>query len=295
MEWMTTIKTTIQYIEDNLLTVTGPNEVADYAHVSVVYLQRGFQVMTGYTIGEYIRNRRLFLAAVEISKTDTKIIDIAYKYGYETPEAFTKAFTRLHNTTPLEVRKTARGIQLFQPLTISISVRGGSNLNYKVENVKGFKIVGFAKEFTNEEAYKEIPKFWDEIFKKYGKVFMHAQEPKNELERYLATSTIGEFGICLDSSTDRFTYVIAGVLKGEQVPHELMTYEFPELDWAKFECVGPLPESLQSVNTKIWTEWLPGNNEYDMNGGYCVEWYSMGDAKSLDYRSEIWIPVKRKQ
>ena len=105
MEWLTVIKDAIEYMEQNLLTVTGPEEVAKHAHISTIYLQRGFQVLTGYTLGEYIRNRRLFEAGLKLTQTDEKVIDIALEYGYETPESFTKAFTRFHGTTPIEVRR----------------------------------------------------------------------------------------------------------------------------------------------------------------------------------------------
>ena len=105
MEWLTIIKDAIEYMEQNLLTVTGPEEVAKHVHISTIYLQRGFQVLTGYTLGEYIRNRRLFEAGLKLTQTDEKVIDIALEYGYETPESFTKAFTRFHGTTPIEVRR----------------------------------------------------------------------------------------------------------------------------------------------------------------------------------------------
>ena len=98
MEWLTIIKDAIEYMEQNLLTVTGPEEVAKHVHISTIYLQRGFQVLTGYTLGEYIRNRRLFEAGLKLTQTDEKVIDIALEYGYETPESFTKAFTRFHGS-----------------------------------------------------------------------------------------------------------------------------------------------------------------------------------------------------
>ncbi|WP_163194081.1 helix-turn-helix transcriptional regulator [Clostridium thermarum] len=124
MEWITAIKKAIKYMEDELLTVKGPEEVADHVHISSMYLQRGFQIMTGFTIGEYIRNRRLYLAAMELVNTGDKIIDVALKYGYETPESFTKAFTRFHNATPTEVRKNRAAVKTFLPLRVSIVIQG---------------------------------------------------------------------------------------------------------------------------------------------------------------------------
>ena len=93
MEWLTIIKDAIEYMEQNLLTVTGPEEVAKHVHISTIYLQRGFQVLTGYTLGEYIRNRRLFEAGLKLTQTDEKVIDIALEYGYEASQRHSHAFT----------------------------------------------------------------------------------------------------------------------------------------------------------------------------------------------------------
>ena len=160
MEWLTVIKDAIEYMEQNLLTVTGPEEVAKHAHISTIYLQRGFQVLTGYTLGEYIRNRRLFEAGLKLTQTDEKVIDIALEYGYETPESFTKAFTRFHGTTPIEVRRDRSKMQLFLPLHVSIKIQGGSKMNYTVEKTEAFTVIGFERLFSFETSYKEIPDFW---------------------------------------------------------------------------------------------------------------------------------------
>ncbi len=99
MEWMTAIRESIRYMEENLMTVSGPAEIAAHVCMSEMYLQRGFQVITGLTLGEYVRNRRLYLSALDLISTDDKVIDISLKYGYETPESFTKAFGRFHDAT----------------------------------------------------------------------------------------------------------------------------------------------------------------------------------------------------
>ncbi|WP_139904469.1 AraC family transcriptional regulator [Clostridium thermarum] len=297
MEWITAIKKAIKYMEDELLTVKGPEEVADHVHISPMYLQRGFQIMTGFTIGEYIRNRRLYLAAMELVNTGNKIVDVALKYGYETPESFTKAFTRFHNATPTEVRKKMRAVKTFLPLRVSIFIQGGDNMNYTVEKMAGFKVIGFSREFSFDMAYKDIPKYWDEIFKKYEANLFAGNAPANEIEQAVYDNRIGEFGVCIDDigKEGKFRYMIAGRYTGGHVPEGMEIYELPEAEWAKFKCVGPMPESLQTVNTQIWKEWLPGNGEYELAGYYNIEWYSAsGSTKDPDYQSAIWIPVKRK-
>lgn len=133
MEWVTAIKESIRYMEEEMLNIKSPEEVADHVSMSSMYLQRGFQVMIGMSLGEYIRNRRLYLAAMELAGSDRKVIDVAFKYGYETPESFTKAFTRFHNATPSEVRKNRKMIRPFLPLRVNVAISGGEKMDYSVE------------------------------------------------------------------------------------------------------------------------------------------------------------------
>jgi len=297
MEWITTIKEAIRYMEDELLTIKGPEEVAEHVHISPMYLQRGFQIMTGYSIGEYIRNRRLYLAATELVHTDHKVIDIALKYGYETPESFTKAFTRFHDASPSEVRKDRTLVKTFLPLRISIVIQGGSSMDYTVDKMAAFKVIGFSREFSVDTCYLEIPKYWDEVFKKYVSNLLAGNAPANEIEQAVFDNRIGEFGVCIDDvgESGKFCYMIAGRYMGGVVPVGMKVFEIPETTWAKFKCVGAMPEAMQTVNTQIWKEWLPGNIEYELAGKFNIEWYSsVGNTKDSDYQSAIWIPVKRK-
>lgn len=227
MEWLTIIKDAIEYMEQNLLTVTGPEEVAKHVHISTIYLQRGFQVLTGYTLGEYIRNRRLFEAGLKLTQTDEKVI-------------------------------------------------------------------GFERLFSFETSYKEIPDFWTEMYKIHAPNILAGKEPKTEVEHAIMENYIGEFGVCIEDAPapGKFRYMIAGPYQGGKVPQGMKLYTVPANMWAKFACVGTLPNAMQSVNTKIWSEWLPGNKEYDLAGKYNIEWYSAdGDPDSTDYESAIWIPV----
>ena len=104
MEWLTCVRTSIEYIESHITEDISTQQVADQVHLSPFFLQKGFSVFTGMGLGEYIRNRRLYLAACDLQNTDDKVIDISLRYGYETPESFTKAFTRFHGATPSQVR-----------------------------------------------------------------------------------------------------------------------------------------------------------------------------------------------
>ena len=205
--------------------------------------------MTGYGLGEYIRNRRLYKAALDLQKSDEKIVDIAFRYCYETPESFTKAFSRFHGVSPSQVREGAP-IKAFLPLKIEISIHGGNEMNYKIKSMSGFKVIGFARVFDGETSYVEIPKFWDEIRDKYTGNVWEGNAPTNAYEQSIADNNIGEYGVCIDDvGGGRFSYIVAGIYKGGEVPEGMTVYELPEFEWAIFDCYGPCPKALQDVNT----------------------------------------------
>ena len=296
MEWLTSIRTAIDYIDEHLEENISAQDVADRVNISPFFLQRGFSLMTGYGIGEYIRNRRLYQAAVDLKETEWKVIDIALRYCYETPESFTKAFSRFHGVTPSQVRDGA-AINVFLPLTIKLSVQGGSQMDYKIAPMFPFKVIGFQKVFDNENAYTEIPKFWDEICEKYANNVYAGNAPANPYEQALMDNCIGEYGVCIDDiGGGKFRYLIAGRYTGGAIPEGMVVYEFPRNEWAVFDCIGPNPQTLQSVNTRIFSEWLPGNPDYELSGNATVEWYDCinGEISDPDYHSAIWVPVKKK-
>lgn len=296
MEWTETIRTSIEYMEHHLLDQIIAEDVAKEVQVSSFYLQKGFKFMTGYSIAEYIRNRRLYLAALDVLSGKDKIIEIAYKYWYDTPESFTKAFTRFHGLSPMQLKKTPSSMNVFLPLKISIIIQGGNDMDYVVEKMKGFKIIGFEKVFSFDSSYEEIPKFWDEFCEKYCGPQLMKNQSKGAIEETICNCCVGEFGVCIDDTGKEgtFRYLIAGTYTEGEVPEGMVTYEFPDMEWAKFTCKGPMPGALQSVNTKVFKEWLPGNHDYEITMGANIEWYSKGDPQSVDYESGIWIPVKTK-
>lgn len=300
MNWQEDISEAIEYIEKHLTDKLKMEDVCNHVYASPFYFQKGFHIFTGYTISEYIRNRRLYEAALEIIQTNEKIIEIAYKYGYDTPESFTKAFTRFHGSTPLLVKKIKK-VQVFLPLKIKIEIKGGHNMknlqeNLTIEKMSSFKVIGFTKKFNFETSYQEIPQFWDEVFANYLQPIFSFGKCKNEVEQAILENKIGEFGVCIDEgSNGEFKYMIAGKYMGGAVPKEMDVFEFPELVWAKFKIEGPMPKSLQDTNTMIFREWLPNNPEYKIAKGYNIEWYSeKGKTTDADYESAIWIPVEKR-
>jgi len=291
MEWTESLKRAVSFMEAHLLDNIDGYDVAEAVHISPFYFQKGFKLMTGWSIAEYVRYRRLYLAALDVIAAGDKVIDIAYKYGYETPESFTKAFTRFHGVSPMQMKGDAHKIKPFLPLTISIIIQGGSEMDYKIEKMDAFKVIGYERDFSFDDAYQKIPQFWTEFM-------TNCTKKKNSpaVQKVIEKCMIGEFGVCIDGKpeTKKFTYMIAGRYDGGTIPAGMRVLEIPAEEWAKFHCTGPMPGALQAVNTEIFKNWLPGNPDYEMSESFNIEWYADDDNSKPDYESGIWIPVKRK-
>lgn len=278
-------------MEQHLLEDIDVEDIAASVYMSPFYFQKGFSIMTGYSVGEYLRQRRLYLAALEAVAGQQKIIDLAYKYGYQTPESFTKAFSRFHGVSPMQVKGDTAKIKVFLPLKITVTIQGGNDMDYTVEKMDGIQVIGMEKAFRFDSAYQEIPKFWSEFCARCSS----GRNP-DDVQKVIENCMIGEFGICIDDEPGckQFRYMIAGKYDGGAVPDGMKLLTIPAASWAKFRCCGPLPGALQAVNTKIFNEWLPGNPDYEIAAGINIEWYSKGDMNACDYESAIWIPVKQK-
>ena len=168
-------------------------------------------------------------------------------------------------------------------------------MDCRIMTMDPFTVIGYQKEFDSETSYQEVPKFWGVYFEKFADGIFSGKEPACAEERAIIDNRIGEYAVCIDDiKGDRFRYIIAGEYKGGEAPEDMVLYEVPKADWAVFSCVGPLPETFQDLNTRIYREWLPGNPEYELCGNTPVEWYDAGDTTDRNYRSAIWIPVRKR-
>lgn len=285
MDWTASISEAITYIENNLTQDISAEDIAKHINISTFYFQKGFRLLCGYTIAEYIRNRRLALAAGELAADNARVIDVALKYGYDSPDSFTKAFTRFHGVTPSIVQKNKTFIKTFAPLKITLSLKGGYMMDYRLTKKESFTVMGVHRTFSYDGAKKILPEFWKEHY-----------------EKGRGKDVCGMFGINIDESMQQneFEYMIADVYNpAKDIPEYCITKTIPAFTWAVFPCKGPTPDSLQDINTKIFSEWLPALKEYEFAAGYCIEMYD--DASKYpkgtadeNYYAEIWIPVKKK-
>ena len=262
----------IDYIEENLCEELEISKIAARAYLSPFYFQRVFNAVCGLTVGEYIRNRRLSRAGEELSYSTLKVIDVALKYGYDSPDSFSRAFTKFHGISPSSARENGAKIKSFAPIMINSKLEGGTIMNYKIVEKSAFTIMGKCRKFNAETSYVEIPEFWDEHFATGG----------GEVIR-------GMFGVCVDGDGKEFEYLIADLyFPWNAIPDSCETRTFEAGTWAVFSYQGECPEALQTLNTQVWCEWLPNCKEYELGGNYNLEFYIS------ETEGEIWVPVKKK-
>lgn len=275
--WTEGIQNAVEYIESNLTEELDVQDIASKAYVSAFHFQRIFSVLCGFTIGEYIRRRRLTLAAQELSSGKIKVIDAAVKYGYESPDSFARAFVKFHGISPSAAKERGAELRYFAPLRIKLTLEGGTVMEYRIVEKAAFTVMGRSRSFNGETSYEEIPKFWQE----------HMQSEDSKI-------VCGMFGVCLDGDGRNFEYLIADVyLPQNEIPEGYVTRVIPAGTWAVFLCRGDLPKVLQNVNTKIWSEWLPNCKEYKLAGNYNIEMYTPPKEDPRDNYSEIWVPVTK--
>ncbi|WP_058307713.1 AraC family transcriptional regulator [Gracilibacillus massiliensis] len=289
MAWVETIQKAIEYMEKNILEDITIDSIAKQANVSPFHFQRTFAVLTEITIGDYIRRRRLTLAGEDLLTTDEKIIDLANKYGYDTPEAFSKAFRRQHGVTPSEARKKKGKLQSYNRLIIQVTLKGAEPMKYSIVEKHAFQIVGINREFpcvAEEENVVGIPELWKEV----------NQNGTSELLFQLNDGEVkGVLGVCGEVSeaqkkTNVFDYWVATSYAGE-VPEGMHGIEIPASKWAVFEVHGPMPIAMQNTWKQIFSEWFPSTG-YEHAGTLEFESYSDEDPNRPDLYSEIWIPIK---
>lgn len=285
MDWLGAMNKAVEYLEVNITEKLDIEEVATIALSSPFHFQRMYHMLTGVTVAEYVRRRRLTLAAQDILSGE-KIIDVAYKYRYETPEAFTKAFGKMHGISPTAAREPGANLKAYPKLFFHISIKGEKDMNYKIIEKESFNVVGRQKRISavNGENFKQVPAFWDDCMKDGSHVWLCSK-----------AGQLGVLGICMDLNTfdeGFFTYMIAVEEIRESLPEGYVPVNIPAATWAVFESVGPLPEAIQDVTRRIFAEWFPATG-YQHDCAPELEVYPEGDIHSPDYRCEVWIPIKK--
>jgi AraC family transcriptional regulator len=295
MEWSERMNAAIGYIEENLAGEIDFNEAAKRACCSLFHFQRMFFAIISMTPAEYTRRRRLTLSARELTSTNSKVIDIAIKYGYDSPDAFTRAFRQLHGITPQAAREPGVKLAAFPRISFNIILKGGNDMDYTIIDKKGFNIALTKRQFSTGggQNFVLIPQYWQEFLKSPDYAVMLA------LTRGKAGAvTRGNMlGVCWvdepinDPQNYRFYYGIAVELppKGGVGKFEKMTV--PAATWAVFDCTL---DNLQEVTKRIFSEWFPSTG-YEHDAKPELEIYLPENPRSKVMHCQIWIPIVKKK
>lgn len=283
MEWLTGLNRALDYIEENLEGEVDLKHAAQLACCSFYHFTRMFGYVSGVPLAEYIRHRRLSMAAVELTHGSVKVVDLAQRFGYDSPTAFNRAFKALHGVSPSAARLPGAVLRSFPRISFQISIKGDVAMKYRIEEKKAISVVGFKKwmNLADGQNLRDIPKMWGGL----------TQDKTRQLCALMDNEPAGLLGVCADMYDNGFDYYIA-VASGRPAPRGMEKKEIPAATWAIFESTGPMPEAIQQVWKRIYAEWLPASG-YAHTGMPELEVYPEGDNTAADYRCEVWIPVKK--
>lgn len=290
------IQQAIRYMEEHICDDITYADAAKSVRMSGYDFHRTFRFIAGMTANEYIRNRRLALAAQELQETDLSVTEAAYKYGYQTPESFSKAFSKFHGSTPKQAKQKGAKIRLFNPLVIKISLEGGSIMDYRMEHRGRQQFLAMVRDFPNEVAGDDndhsIPDFWSECGQNNRVEPMRSLRPEGKRDVYGLCSPLkdGEthfrygIGVLLDGDTDR-----EGAARFLEEGYTL--WETEPADYAVFSCIGTDGDCLGETWEKFFREFAPQTG-YEQTDGTDYEVYFENGRKDLF--CELWVPVKKK-
>ncbi|WP_041140211.1 AraC family transcriptional regulator [Beduini massiliensis] len=295
MEAMYLLQNAITYMEEHLLESISYEATAKSIGMSSYNFHRVFRFMAGMTASEYIRNRRLSLAGQELQNGDILVIDAAYKYGYDTPESFSKAFSRFHGVTPTQAKRKGTELRLFNPLVIKITMEGGNIMHYKIAVQESQKFITIIKAFPNvkmnDENDQSIPNFWTECHNNQQIQRLKSLRPKGKRDVYgLCSPTLKNethfnygIGILLDEETDVSTL-------DELLNSGYSIWETKPMDYVVFKCFGNDSRCIAETWSKFFKEFIPQTG-YSQTEDTDYEIYFEEGEEGLF--CELWIPVKK--
>lgn len=275
----------VRYIEMNLTSEIDLNKAGELAGCSGFHFGKIFMYLTDMTLNNYIRNRRMTLAAYDLMKGDEKVIDLAAKYGYESPTAFNRAFKKVHGVAPSKAKKKEAQLNYHEPISLIINIKGNRQFTYRIEEKPAMRIVGVKERYVVnlDENFAKVPVQWFKAMMT-GRIRKIMSLNKAEEKTLLGVSVFEEDGL--------FDYYIA-TETDEPTPKNMVEYNVDATEYAVFECIGAVPQALQELQKNIITDWLPSSG-YEYANAPDVEVYYEGDRNSDDYKCEVWLPVVKR-
>lgn len=298
MDWITGMQKAVDYIEDHLSETIDYEKVAAECFSSSYHFQRVFGILCGFTVGEYIRNRRLSLAGIELAAGDAKVIDVALKYGYESPDSFAKAFRNFHGILPSKARGNGSMLKSFSRLVLKLSLEGGKLMNYRIEEKEEIILTGYKRHFEGVPGQRE----------EQEKDMYVTTRPLQYILGALAGDVETDYNVIANASDNGYDFYIANQLTkyhrdnldreyilGTEFASYYENITIPKCTYAIFEterCTYPTLVFLE-LRRQIASEWLPasGYQLADSPEIVLTHWYR-GAKKDERYR-ELWVPITR--
>ena len=284
MEWLKKLGKAIDYIEDNLDKEISYDEAARIACCSPYYFQRVFSYVSGVSLAEYIRRPKMTQAAFELQRADSRVIDVALKYGYSSPTSFNRAFQNVHGITPTAAKLGGSVLQAYPSIQFKIEITGGSAMAYRIAKKPPLRIVGIRIPLTSdmEDNLRIVPEFWKASLQ--GKQFLEICRLSNGEPR-------GILGISVYKNPKEIYYYI-GVAANSPAPAGMYGFEIPAATWVIFDNNGRFKEDVQSVFKRFYMEWLPFSG-YKYAELPDIEVYPICSGQPVNGHSEVWIAVSK--
>ena len=282
MEWVERLNQSMNYIEEHLTGEIDYEQLARIACCSAYHYQRMFAYMAGLPLAEYIRRRKMSLAAVDLQGGAERVIDIAEKYGYRSPTAFNRAFQSFHGIAPSSVKSGGVSVKSFSPIVFRIAVKGATEMDYRIETKEAFRIVGVSVPLEREieNNFTVVPKLWQEAA---------VSGTIQKLAGMMDTPPVGLLGVSACSDEEQWRYFIA--VSTTKAKGEFEEFTVPASAWAIFSGTGT-NQSIQELERRIITEWLPTSG-YEYADAPDIEVYLNPDPQNAQY--EVWVPVAKKK
>lgn len=290
MEWLDLMNKALDYVEGHLEEEISYDVAAGIACCSICHFQRMFSFITGVPISEYIRRRRMTLAAFELQNTDIKVIDLSLRFGYESPEAFSRAFMKLHGVTPRSARDKGVVLKAYPRISFQISVKGAVEMDYCIKEKDSFEVFGLELNTSviDGQCYKEIPAFWQECGSNGACEALIERAGKDH-------NGLIDAGVTYNHNPDgTMNYMIGCVKKAGAETEGYTLLNIPKQTWAVFSTDWKSDEddaTLHDVWQRIYSEWFPTAGYEHADCDFDLEMYF--GSRGGQCSAEIWIPVKK--
>lgn len=290
MDLLTQLNRAIDYIEEHICDDLALSDVSKVTTTSAYHFGRSFCYIAEMPLSEYIRKRKLSLAAMDLQSSDEKVIDLAIKYGYDSADSFTRAFSKQHGVTPTIARKSGVSLKIFPPLTFQIKIKGVQEMNWRIEEKEAFEVFGIERVFGNDEVAL-VPDFWTELQENgdYERLYKAAGAKRGENGMHCINAVCGYNEV----EGDKFPYMICALKKPDSDTTGFKVAQIPKATWAVFrsEKIDYMGSAMKELFDRAYQEWLPSSG-YEWAPAPDMEiYYSTEDGK---YFEESWIPVIKK-